>query len=81
MKTLEVPENLFEQFEAYRRSKHVSRSEAFKELLQQARLEEKWWREMKRRPAGAPELSEDEADALAVEAVREYRRSRRNAHE
>lgn len=62
MKTLELPEKVFEQFEAYRRSKRLSRAEALKELLEHVLLEESWWQELKRRPAGAPDLSDEEAD-------------------
>jgi hypothetical protein len=75
MKTLEleVSENLFEQFEKYRRGKQLSRTEALGDLLKRVGFADDW---RKREPTrAAAKLSEEEVERLAVEGVREGRRA------
>ena len=74
---LELPEDVFAELELYRRRRRLSRAEALKEILRQAQLEEEWWREISRPGPKAADISEEEAERLAVEGVREVRRARR----
>lgn len=77
MKILELPEDVFAELESYRRRRRLSRAEALKEVLRQAQLEEEWWQEISRPGPKAARVSEEEAERLAVEGVREVRRVRR----
>jgi hypothetical protein len=79
MKMVEIPDAAFEELEALRRAKGITRAEALaqaiSESLQQAKFIEEW--ESREPTAAAAELSDDEVERIAVEAVREARRARR----
>lgn len=72
MKTVDIPDDAFEKLETYRRSKKVSRAQALETLIAEA-----WWYEFRHRTRAAADLSAEEADHIALGAVREERRSRR----
>jgi len=77
MKTVELPESVFEKLETYRRAKKLSLAEAIEALLDEANMEELWWRELSRPNPATAHLSEEEVERIATEMVREERRSRR----
>jgi hypothetical protein len=71
VKTLELPDTLFDQFESFRRSRKLSREDAFKELIKHAEFRHYW---LSRKPTKAAQtLSEAEIERLAVQGVREAR--------
>jgi len=79
MKTVELPDEVFQKLEALRRTKKLSRMEALAQAIDASLEREKLlqkWASRKPTPAAA-ELSEEEVERLAVEMVREARRSRR----
>lgn len=73
MKTLELPDEVFEAVEAYRRKKKISRSEAVTQLINDAKLVQQWWEDLLEHPRGAKLPSLEEADALAIKAVKDTR--------
>ena len=75
METLELPESVFSELEAYRRAKKLSQAEAVSELLARVGFADEWQRR-KPTPAAA-HLSDEDIERLAVEGVREARRTRR----
>jgi metal-responsive CopG/Arc/MetJ family transcriptional regulator len=79
MKTVEIPDAAFEELEALRRAKGVTRAEALaqaiSESLQQAKFLKEW--ESRKPTSAAAELSDDEVERVAAEAIREARRARR----
>jgi hypothetical protein len=77
VRTLKLPDELFAKIEVYRRKKGISRAAALAELIGDASLVQQWWEAILERPRGSSPQTLDEADALAVEAVRATRRERR----
>lgn len=77
MKTLELPDDLAEQIERFRRRRGLSWARELESLLrQEAKLAD--WNEQVRRPGSkAAGLSEEEGERLATQVVREARRERR----
>ena len=71
MKTLQIPEAAFEKLERYRSVKGLSQADALSEALERALQITVWKKDVEDRPEHG--LSEVEADALAVEAVRAIR--------
>ncbi len=82
VKQIEVPDDLFEELERFRRSLRTSRVEALRLLLGKERARRRFLALSKRQAQRAKGLSEDEAMRLAVEEVRRVRslhRSRKRA--
>ncbi len=74
MKTLELPDELAEQIESFRRRRGQGWAEELEELLRQDLALTEWDEAIKQPGPKAAELSEEEAERLAVEVVREARR-------
>ncbi len=82
VKQIEVPDDLFEELERFRRSLRTSRVEALRLLLGKERVRRRFLTLSKRQAQRAKGLSDDEAMQLAVEEVRRVRslhRSRKRA--
>jgi hypothetical protein len=77
MKSVEVPDAIFQKLEALRRAKRITRAEALAQAIDEASDILAWERDLERRGAKAAQLMGEEADRLATEVVREARRSRR----
>ena len=74
MKTLELPDELAEQIEFFQQRRGQSWAEELEALLRQLALTE-WDEALKQPGPKVAELSEEEAERLAVEGVREARRA------
>ena len=82
VKQIEVPDDLFEELERFRRSLRTSRVEALRLLLGKERVRRRFLTLSKRQAQRAKGLSDDEAMQLAVEEdrrVRSLHRSRKRA--
>ena len=77
MKTLELPNNLVEQIEAFRQRRGQSWASELAKLLRQELSLTEWDEEVRRPGPNAERLSEQDAERLAVQAVREARRERK----
>jgi hypothetical protein len=76
MKTVSLSETAFAALERYRLRKGVSRKEALEVAIKRIEKRVAWEAAVINRHPKAQELSETEANALAVEAVRATRRQR-----
>ncbi len=76
MKTLELPDGLAAQIESFRQRRGQRWAEQLEKLLQQEVTLSEWDEEV-RRPGSAARFSEEEAERLAVQEVREARRERK----
>ena len=82
VKQIEVPDDLFEELERFRRSLRTSRVEALRLLLGKERAWRRFLALSERQAQRVKGLSDDEAMRLAVEEVRRVRslhRSRKRA--
>ena len=69
VKQIEVPEEVFALLERYRRRRGISRSAAIEELLKKELADEKFARLLDEQAERNRDLGEEEAMALASEAV------------
>jgi hypothetical protein len=76
MKTVEIPDSLAEQIEAFRQKRGQGWAKELERLLQQEIRIGEWDQEVRRPGSKAARLSEEEVERLAVEAVRAARRER-----
>ena len=77
VKRIQVPDDVFEDLEALRRSLGVSRTEVLRRLLKRERARRAFLRFAAKQMRGGPLPSEEEAMALAVEETRAVRTSHR----
>ena len=73
MTSVELPDSLAEQISAFRQQRGPNWAEALENLLLEADLME-WDEEIRKPGPKASRLSEEEAERLAVQVVREARR-------
>ncbi len=79
MKKIALPDRVFALLERYRRKRRISRVAAIEELLEKALADEEFKRLLAEQAERNRDLSEEEAMALANEAVAWARRSRKRS--
>ena len=77
MRTLELPSDLVEQIEVFRQRRGPYWAKELAKLLQQELNLTEWDEEVRRPGPDAERLSDQDAERLAVQAVREARRERK----